>query len=72
MDGYKQRTEILMQRIMEEAYFEGQKDAINQDIRIEKDEQGTYHWAKSCWDDGTKPIFDPAKNNSIENDKTKY
>lgn len=45
--------------LTEEAYFEGQRDAINGDIRIEKNSDGVYYWKKSCWNDGTEPIFKP-------------
>ena len=48
------------------AYFEGQKEAMNGDIRIKYDEQlKTYSWTKSCWDDGMTPTFDPSQSENI-------
>jgi len=45
-------------RLCEQSYFEGQKDYMNGDIRIQKD--GTnYSWTKSPWDEGMIPIFNP-------------
>lgn len=43
---------------VEKAYFEGQKDAINGDIRIKRSEFGnTWEWTKSPWDSGRTPVF---------------
>lgn len=36
---------------LEAAYFEGQRDALEGDIRIQKDSCGDYKWVKSPWDD---------------------
>lgn len=47
-----------IQIIAEQAYFEGQKDAINGDIRITKI-NSCYVWTKSPWNNGTNPIFQP-------------
>lgn len=48
-----------IQSALEKAYFEGQKDAINGDIRIKFDEEfQCYRWAKTPWNDGTKPLLD--------------
>jgi hypothetical protein len=48
------------------AYFEGQKEAINGDVRIKYDsESKTYSWTKSCWDDGMTPTFDPSQSENI-------
>lgn len=53
----------LCDLLMSKAYFEGQKDAINGDVRIAiKD--SVYIWTKSCWDDGTKPLFNPTKDDT--------
>lgn len=43
----------------EYGYFEGQKDAINKDIRIKLNSDSIYVWIKSPWDDNRKPIFNP-------------
>ena len=48
------------QAIIEEAYFEGQKDALSGDVRISKTREGCWIWTKSPWDNGTSPIFNPA------------
>jgi hypothetical protein len=48
------------------AYFEGQKDAVNGDVRIKYDEQSKkYSWIKSCWDGGLPPTFDPSHSENI-------
>ena len=44
----------------EEAYFEGQKDALNGDVRIRKNGDSCWIWTKSCWDSGTQPTFNPS------------
>jgi len=43
----------------EKAYFEGQKDAINKDVRIIKNNDSVYVWKKSCWDNGRTPKYNP-------------
>jgi len=45
--------------IKEMSYFEGQRDAITGDIRIEEIEKGTgkYKWGKSPWDSGESPVY---------------
>lgn len=51
----------------EKAYFEGQRDALNNDIRIKLSKDSIYIWIKSPWNDDTKPEFIPSyldtKNN---------
>lgn len=44
---------------LEQAYFEGQRDAINGDVRIERNQDGNYIWRKSPWDNGRPPTFNP-------------
>ena len=47
-------------KAQEYGYFEGQKDAIEGDIRIRKIEDSTYIWSKSPWDDSKKqPLYNP-------------
>lgn len=47
------------QKGMERAYFEGQRDAIEGDVRINRDETNKcYRWSKSPWDDRTAPLTD--------------
>lgn len=46
---------------MEWAYFEGQKEALNGDMRISYNPiTQKYSWKKSCWDEGLTPIFNPS------------
>lgn len=47
-------------KLAEYGYFEGQKDAINGDIRIEMIKDSTYIWVKSPWDDSKEePLYNP-------------
>ena len=50
-------------RAMEYAYFEGQKDALGGDIRIDSlplsDGSYRYVWIKSPWTHGPAPIYVP-------------
>lgn len=53
------KIEYLQKQIqlrMEYSYFEGQKDALSNDIRIEE-VNGEYIWSKSPWDDNNKTIL---------------
>lgn len=50
-----------MYELVENAYFEGQKDALEGDVRIKKSETG-WVWVKSPWNDGTAPTYDPSKD----------
>lgn len=67
----KYNTEEKISFVLEQAYFEGQLDAIEGDIRIELDDKG-YIWTKSPWDSGREPVSkilnrieDPKDNNKI-------
>jgi hypothetical protein len=60
-DGIAKELESLEKRHQEYAYFEGHKDAIEGDIRIEKQPNGRYKWLKSPWNDGDLPSFNPYK-----------
>jgi len=44
---------------LERGYFEGQKDAINGDIRIKLNSDSIYIWKKSPWDDGCYVTYNP-------------
>lgn len=57
--GDKEEIITILQKTIEEAYFEGQKDALNGDVRIKKNRDGCYMWIKSPWDDKKKPIYNP-------------
>ena len=55
-------TEKVITKALEQAYFEGQKDYMNGDIRIEilrTDTIDTYQWIKSPWDNNELPLFNP-------------
>lgn len=54
----KVTTKNLMDEMCEQAYFEGQKDAINGDVRIKKISDTSWVWIKSPWDSGIKPVKD--------------
>lgn len=53
------KLEDSIVKLTEAAYFEGQKDAIEGDVRIKKTEAG-WVWEKSPWDNGQVPIYDPS------------
>ncbi len=46
----------------EQAYFEGQRDALSGDIRIKRNADSCYIWVKSPWNGGEEPTFDPSFN----------
>lgn len=50
--------------LMEKAYFEGQKDALNGDVRIVLNSDSTYVWRKSPWGGGRKPTYFPDRMDS--------
>lgn len=43
----------------ENAYFEGQKDALEGDIRIKRSKDSCWIWTKSPWNSGKIPTFNP-------------
>ena len=43
----------------ERAYFEGQRDALDGDVRIKLNKDSCYQWVKSPWNNGQKPIYNP-------------
>lgn len=51
--------ESALYSTVEYAYFEGQKDALNGDWRIEKIDT-CYFWVKSCWDNNRPVIYNPS------------
>ena len=55
------KVEGALTAALEAAYFEGQLDALNSDIRISKTNDSVYVWTKSPWDSGKKPVFNPDK-----------
>lgn len=55
--------ESKLYSLVEYAYFEGQKDALNGDWRIEK-KDSCYFWTKSCWDNNRQVIYNPNNHNN--------
>lgn len=54
------RLSVLEQtKSLEKAYFEGQKDALEGDIRIARDSTSKWVWVRSPWDDEKNPIYIP-------------
>jgi hypothetical protein len=47
--------------IAEQAYFDGQREALQGDIRIAWNTNSqTWSWIKSPWNEGMKPNYDPS------------
>lgn len=51
---------------MEYAYYEGQKDALNNNIHIIQNTEGIYIWESSPWDSGRDVIYDPIKERKTD------
>jgi hypothetical protein len=49
-------------KLVEQAYFEGQRDALENNIRIKRNQDSCWIWITSPWDSGREPIFDPSFN----------
>lgn len=47
---------------MEQAYFEGQRDALTNDIRIKRNQDSCWIWIKSPWNSDRQPVFNPSFN----------
>lgn len=47
----------LFFKAKEHAYMEGQKDALEGDIRIIRTQSGDYEWTRSPWDHTFEPMF---------------
>lgn len=54
-------NEETANKITEKAYFDGQKDAIRGDIRIQLNKDSIYVWVKSPWNSGSRPISIPTE-----------
>lgn len=46
-------------KALEKAYFDGQKDALEGDVRIKLTSDSIYIWTKSPWNNGNKPLYNP-------------
>lgn len=44
---------------MEYAYFEGQRDALDGDVRIKINKDSCYEWIKTPWGSGKKYMYTP-------------
>jgi hypothetical protein len=66
--GQETRKQQMLNAVIkhaEECYFEGQKDALEGDIRIKQVNDSCWVWTKSPWDEGRKAIFNPCENEKI-------
>jgi prepilin-type N-terminal cleavage/methylation domain-containing protein len=54
----------MVKKEKEKAYYDGQRDALEGDVRIKKISASQYIWIKSPWDDGTEPKFHPPVKDS--------
>jgi len=46
-------------RDVEQAYFEGQRDALDGNVRIKLNADSCYIWRVSPWDSGKPPVYNP-------------
>jgi hypothetical protein len=56
----KSELKTSLKELAEASYFEGQKSALEKDIRIKKvwvNGEFIYVWIRSPWDDGTMPVY---------------
>lgn len=60
-----------IEEIAEKAYFEGQRDYMEGDIRIGYNADGCYYWTKSPWDSGSTPTYNPSVVCDVEKRKNK-
>lgn len=51
-------TQVEERKAFEQAYFEGQRDALSGDVRIRMVDNRTFVWLRSPWADKTKPFSD--------------
>lgn len=58
VDSAFDKINLQVTSAIEQAYFEGQKDYMNGDIRIEYTESG-WVWTKSPWNSEDTPVFNP-------------
>lgn len=57
----KEETFQKIKLEVEKAYFKGQYDAINGNVRIKMGPDSIYVWSKSPWTDGSPAIYKPGK-----------
>jgi hypothetical protein len=62
-DPFNSEKNII--KVAEQAYFEGQKDVLKNDVRIKYNEcDSSFFWIKSPWNKGDNPLFIPTKENN--------
>ena len=63
-DGVKGDITITneLTELCEQAYFEGQRDALENNIRIKRNQDSCWIWISSPWNSGKEPVFDPSFN----------
>ena len=57
---YGVAKESDLTKALEQAYFEGQRDALENDVRIKRNQDSCWIWIKSPWNSGKQPIFNPS------------
>lgn len=55
----RQDLESAMFMIVEKAYFDGQRDYMEGDIRITVDADSNVVWSKPIWNDGRDCLYQP-------------
>lgn len=55
----EKETADLIQISLEKAYFEGQRDALNGEIKIKLNSDSVYYWIESPWNSGCSPLYKP-------------
>lgn len=65
----KETGEKTLRELAEAAYFEGQADALNGDIRIKFTNDSCWIWTKSPWSDNRLPIYNISNIKSRTNYK---
>ncbi len=57
-----ENKEYKLEEVLEAAYFSGQQDAINGDVRIKFDyEKNKWEWVRSPWNNKKTPTWHPTK-----------
>lgn len=49
-----------LKKALEQAYFEGQRDVLENDVRIKRNQDSCWIWIKSPWDTNEEPTFIPS------------
>jgi hypothetical protein len=62
IENVKHNISDDLTKLVERAYFEGQRDALENNIRIKRNQDSCWIWVESPWDSGKEPIFNPSFN----------